>query len=115
MPVAEIGPGVFAPGTYVAQQVTEWQATKKKEGMQKLKELVPSNAKLTTKPEYLIGLDFIHEGILDVAAAQNADLIVMGAHQRASARVASHTSWALVHGVICGAKCPVLTVLGLGQ
>lgn len=115
MPVAEIGPGVFAPGTYVAQQVTEWQATKKKEGMRRLKELVPSNAKLKSQPEFVIGLDFLPEGILDTAAAHNVDLIVMGAHQRASARVASHASWAVVHDVICGANCPVLTVLGPGR
>jgi nucleotide-binding universal stress UspA family protein len=115
MPVAEIGPGAFVPGVYVAQQVTEWQTARKKEGMRRLKELLPSNTKLKSQPELLIGMDFLPEGILDTAAAHNVDLIVMGAHQRASARVASHASWALVHDVICGAKCPVLTVVGLGQ
>jgi hypothetical protein len=38
-------------------------------------------------------------------------LIVMGANRALSARVAAHVPWALIHDVICEAKCPVLTVV----
>jgi nucleotide-binding universal stress UspA family protein len=111
MPVADIGPGVYGPGIHLAQQWTEWQATMKQESMRRLRELVPSSTKLTNQPEYVVGWDFLPEGILDTAAAHNVDLIVMGASRVSSARAASHAPWDLTHNIICGAKCPVLTVL----
>jgi nucleotide-binding universal stress UspA family protein len=115
MPAPDIGPGVYGPGIYLARELTEWQATMKKESMRRLKELVPSSTKLRNQPEFVVGLDFLPEGILDTAAAHNADLIVMGATRVASARAASHAPWALTHDVICGAQCPVLTVLSEGR
>jgi nucleotide-binding universal stress UspA family protein len=105
MPVADIGPGVYGPGIYLAQQLTEWQATMKKESMRRLKALVPAGAKLRSQPECLVGFDFLPEGILDTAAAHNVELIVMGANRVASAAAASHAPWALTHDIICGAKC----------
>jgi hypothetical protein len=113
MPVADIGPGAYCPGVYVAQELTEWQATMKEESARRLRELVPSDAKLTSQPEYVVGVDFLPEGILGTAAAHNVELIVMGANRVPSARVTAHIiPWDLTHDVICGAKCPVLTVLG---
>jgi nucleotide-binding universal stress UspA family protein len=111
MPVAEMGPVVYCPAFYLAQELTEWQAAIKKDSLRKLKELVPSSAKLRSQPECLIGFDFLPEGILDTASAHKVDLIVMGANPVASAQAASHAPWALTHAIICGAKCPVLTVL----
>jgi nucleotide-binding universal stress UspA family protein len=48
------------------------------------------------------------ELILEVAAENQADLIVMGAH----AGTSSHIPWAVAHRVVCHARCPVLTVRG---
>lgn len=76
----------------------------------KLRELLPPNTKLAAEPEYVVGMDFLPEGILDTATAHRIDLIVMGANRTASPRVAAHIPWALTHEVICHAKCPVLTV-----
>jgi nucleotide-binding universal stress UspA family protein len=108
--VADIGPGVYGPGIYLAQELTEWQAAKQKESLRKLKELVPPHANLGNQPEYVVSLDPLPEGILETAAARHADLIVMGANPVAAARAAAHIPWALTHEIICGAKCPVLTV-----
>jgi nucleotide-binding universal stress UspA family protein len=112
VPVAVMGPGAYCPGAYVAQDLTEWQAKMKEESARTLKKLVPSDAKLTSQPEYMVGMDFVPEGILSAAAAHNVELIVMGANRAASARVAAHIPWAITHSVICEAKCPVLTVMG---
>jgi nucleotide-binding universal stress UspA family protein len=111
MPVADMGPVVYCPAFYLAQELTDWQATVKKESLRRLKEFVPSSAKLRNQPECLVRFDFLPEGILDTAAAHKVDLIVMGANRVASAQAASHAPWALSHDVICRAKCPVLTVL----
>jgi nucleotide-binding universal stress UspA family protein len=112
IPVAAMGPGAYCPGAYVAQDLTDWQAKMKEESARRLKKLVPSDAKLTSQPEYVVGMDFVPEGILSAAAAHNVELIVMGANRAASARVAAHIPWAITHSVICEAKCPVLTVMG---
>ncbi len=112
MPVVDIGPGAYCPGVYVAQELMEWQATRKEESAQRLRKMVPSDANLTSQPEYVVGTDFLPEGILGTAAAHNVELIVMGANRVPSARVTAHIPWELTHDVICGAKCPVLTVMG---
>ena len=110
--VADIGPGVYGPGIYLAQELTEWQEAKQKESLRKLKELIPHDANLKKQPEYVVGSDPLPTGILETAAARHADLIVMGANPVAAARLLAHLPWALTHEVICGAKCPVLTVRG---
>ena len=112
MLVTDLGPAACCPGVYVAQEVTEWQATMKEESAQRLRKLVPSDAKLTSQPEYVVGMEFLAGGILGTAAAHNVELIVMGANRVPSARIAAHLPWALTHEVICEAKCPVLTVMG---
>lgn len=111
VPLSVIGPGAYCPGPYVAQDLAEWQVAMKEKSAQMLRELVPES-KLTSQPEYVVGMDFLPEGILGTAAAHNADLIVMGANRAPSARVAAHVPWALTHDVICEAQCPVLTVMG---
>jgi nucleotide-binding universal stress UspA family protein len=108
--VADVGPGVYGPGIYLAQELIEWQEAKRKESLRGLKELVPLHANLRYEPEYLVGLDPLPDGILEAAASRNVDLIVMGANPVAAARVAAHIPWALTHDVICKAQCPVLTV-----
>jgi nucleotide-binding universal stress UspA family protein len=80
------------------------------ESLRKLKDTIPPGTELAVGPEYLTGMDFLPEGILDMAAARNIDLIVMGANRSSSPRIAAHIPWALTHEVLCHAKCPVLTV-----
>ena len=106
-PAALPGPGRTF---YHEKAINEWQARVRASTKQKLEELLPASVKLWSEPEYVVGFDFVAEGILKVAAEQKADLIVMGANRSMSAKVSAHVLGAVTHEVICHAKCPVLTV-----
>ena len=99
----------FVPAVFGAEDVFEWQSTMQKESEKRLSSLIPAGT-LAREPEFIVGLDFLPEGILTVAAEHNADLIVMGASDSSSPRLAAHLPWAVIHDVICGSKCPVMTV-----
>lgn len=75
----------------------------------RLQSLVPNNAALQYKPEALLELGFPADAILKVAAEREADMIVLGAHSSAEARI-THLPWTTAHLVIAQAHCPVLTV-----
>jgi nucleotide-binding universal stress UspA family protein len=109
-PILELGPGAIPPAFYGAETLSKWQETTRAEHAKKLRALLPPNTKLAAEPEYVIGRDFVPEGILDVAAAHRIELIVMGANRTLHPRMAAHIPWALTHEVICQAQCPVLTV-----
>jgi len=106
-PAALPGPRVTF---YNEKAINEWQAKVKTIVKEKLEKLMPQDAKLWSEPEYVVGFDFVAEGILKVAAEQKADLIIMGASHPLSAKVSSHVPRTVAHEVICQAKCPVLTV-----
>jgi nucleotide-binding universal stress UspA family protein len=106
-PAALPGPGVTF---YHEKTINEWQARVRASTLQKLENLLPASIKLWSEPEYVVGFDFVAEGILKVAAEQNADLIVMGANRPLSAKISAHALKAVSYEVICKSKCPVLTV-----
>ena len=110
LPGTDLGPAAYGPSTYAAEKFINWQQTVRDESVEKLREMIPPNAKLAAEPEYIAGMDFLPEGILDTAAKHEADLIVMGANRTPSPRVTAHMPWALTHEVTGHAKCPVLTV-----
>ncbi|MFZ0772289.1 MAG: universal stress protein [Candidatus Sulfotelmatobacter sp.] len=114
MPGADLGPAAYGPSAYAAEEFTTWQRTMRVESMKKLKELLPPKTKLAVEPEYLVGLDFLPEGILDAAAAHRIELIVMGVNRTSVPRVTAHMPWDLTHEVLCHAKCPVLTLCSGG-
>lgn len=78
---------------------------------QRLQGLIPPEAEDWCHPVPVVNFEFPAEGILDVAEAQGADLIVMGVHKR-TPRASAHLPWAIAYEVICHAPCPVLTVRG---
>jgi len=108
MPLAD---AAYAPAVFAADDLLRWREAVRAESEKKLKELVPPET-LAQKPRYIVGMDFLPEGILCAAAEHQVDMIVMGANASASPRIASHIPWALTHHVICDACCPVLTVRG---
>jgi len=110
MPVADLGPSVYCPPAFGADALTKWQNNEREESVKKLRELIPANTKLAYAPECLVGMDFLPEGILNIAATHKIDLIVMGANRTPSPRVAAHIPWTLTHAVLSHATCPVLTV-----
>src|ERR1022692_3565341 len=83
-----------------------------KRSLQQLRACLPAETGLQQDPDYVVGTDFLAEGILTASAKFKVDLIVMGANQSASARMAAHNPWAAVHEVVRNAPCPVLTVAG---
>ncbi len=101
----------YVPAVFGAEDVFEWQSTVRTESEKKLKALIPSGT-LSSEPEYIVGLDFMPEGVLTVAAKYNADMIVMGANSSSSPRLAARLPWSMIHEVICQSRCPVLTVKG---
>jgi nucleotide-binding universal stress UspA family protein len=77
----------------------------------RLEDLIPPDAKDWCRPSAVVSFEFPAEGILHLAEAQSADLIVMGVHKRAP-RAAAHLPWAIAYEVVRHAPCPVLTVRG---
>jgi len=102
----------YAPATAAADEVEEYEGTSRKRALQQLKECLPAETGLAQEPRYVVGTDFLTEGILAASAKFNVDLIVMGANRAASAKVAAHIPWAAVHEIVRNAPCPVLTVVG---
>jgi nucleotide-binding universal stress UspA family protein len=79
--------------------------------MRRLRELVPHDAEDWCRINFVVSFEFAAEGILQLAEAEQANLIVMGVHGTAP-RGASHLPWAIAYEVVCHASCPVLTVRG---
>jgi nucleotide-binding universal stress UspA family protein len=73
----------------------------------KLEELVPGGGKGLCRPEFRLASGKPVEEILRLAKETKADLIVIGAKKRES--LAGHIPHTKAYGVVCGAKCPVLT------
>jgi nucleotide-binding universal stress UspA family protein len=76
----------------------------------RLRALVPPEADLWCKPEFVVSDEFPTEGILKVAEERDVDLIVMGVHRASLSKTPPHSPWAIAYRVVCNAHCPVLTV-----
>jgi nucleotide-binding universal stress UspA family protein len=112
MPSPDLGPASLGPSAYAAEEFIQWQQTMRAKSERKLRDLLPPDAQLAAEPEFIAGMDFLPEGILNTAASHQIELIVMGANRTAAPRVVAHIPWALTHEVICHAECPVLTLSG---
>ena len=77
--------------------------------VKKLRELT-DGADLACVPAYQVDEGDAAEKILEFAATQGADLIVLGA--RPAGGLARHLNAGTVHEVVSQAKCPVLTIRG---
>lgn len=76
-----------------------------------LRKLVPWEAELWCAPEYIVEQGAAAERILEVAARQENDLIVLGVRKPAGLTgAATHLPTATAHKVVSRAYCPVLTV-----
>lgn len=76
-----------------------------------MRALVEPEAELWCTPEYVVKFGSPAEGILDVAAEKQADLIVLGARTaEGHLGAATHAVAATAHTVVSYARCPVLTV-----
>ena len=100
----------YAPAVSAAEEVQQWEEAVAKQSRQNLRNWIAGYGQLEHEPEYVVGTDFLVEGILAAAVQYEAGLIVMGSHQSPSARISAHFPWSAVHHVIHDAPCPVLTV-----
>ncbi len=112
MPATSASLSAYAPATAAADELEEWEGTYRKRALAQLRECLPADTGLKQEPEFVVGTDFLAEGILTAGSKFKVDLIVMGANRTASAKVAAHIPWAAVHEVVRNATCPVLTVAG---
>lgn len=112
MPATTGSLSAYAPGPVAANELQEWEKVSRQRAIKQLKECLPAETGLAQEPEYVVGADFLPEGILTAVDRFKVDLIVMGANRTHSARTAAHLPWAAVHEVVRDAPCPVLTVAG---
>jgi nucleotide-binding universal stress UspA family protein len=111
VPSSSASLSAYAPATAAADEVEELEGNYRARAIQQLKECLPADAGLAQEPKYVVGTDFLAEGILTASGKYNVDLIVMGAN-RTSSKMAAHIPWSAVHEVVRDAPCPVLTVAG---
>ncbi|HET9306483.1 MAG TPA: universal stress protein [Candidatus Sulfotelmatobacter sp.] len=112
VPASSANLTAYAPATVAADEVEQWNGSLRNRAVQQLKEYLPADHGLQTEPEYVVGTDYLQEGILTAADKFNANLIVMGANRATAARLAAHVPWTTVHEVLIHAPCPVLTFAG---
>jgi nucleotide-binding universal stress UspA family protein len=83
-------------------------ALEKENSEARLRKLVPGGTELHCKLEFEVAVGKPVEEILRIAAETKADLIVMGAKARGT--LAGNVPHTTAYEVVCGARCPVLTV-----
>jgi nucleotide-binding universal stress UspA family protein len=83
-------------------------AERRETSMVQLRELVASETDLHYKLDFEVAVGEPVKQILRIAEETKADLIIMGAKGRSS--LAGNVPHTKAHRVVCGARCPVLTV-----
>jgi nucleotide-binding universal stress UspA family protein len=79
--------------------------------LEELGSLVPADAEMWCRPDYMVKFGVPAAGILEAAAERHADLIVLGVRSAVGhVGAATHAVAATAHSVVSGAACPVLTV-----
>jgi nucleotide-binding universal stress UspA family protein len=112
MPATSASLSAYAPAGAAADELAEWEESSRRRCIKQLRECLPAEISLEQEIEYVVGTDFLAEGILLASGKFKVDLIVMGANRTASPKAAAHMPWAAVHEVVRNAPCPVLTVAG---
>jgi nucleotide-binding universal stress UspA family protein len=112
MPTTSSSLSAYVPAAEAASEFEQWKSESRKRTVQELKDCLAADTGLEQEPRYVVGTDFLAEGILTASVNFGIDLIVMGASHTASARMAAHIPWTSVHEVIRHAPCAVLTVAG---
>lgn len=73
-----------------------------------LKELVPSGAREWCTPRFKVASGDVASAILNLARAEQADLIILGTRHKSF--LSDHSPWTTVSAVVHSADCPVLVV-----
>ena len=89
---------------------SENREARKDTAMKQLVQLLPPETSPSLDVQPIVEIGAPGECILKVAEDQGADLIVIGPHHTFHPRVSAHLPWAMLHQVLCHARCPVLKV-----
>lgn len=76
----------------------------------RFEELTLQNGPMAIKPELMVKFGIPGEQILQASHDLKADLIVLGLTHHTHIETESHMPWAVAYKVVCGARCPVLTI-----
>lgn len=112
MPATSASLSAYAPAGAAADELQKWEDSSRKQCLQQLRDCLPQKTGLEQELEFVVGTDFLPEGVLTASAKFKVDLIVMGANRSPFAKTAAHIPWSAVHEVVRYAPCPVLTVAG---
>jgi nucleotide-binding universal stress UspA family protein len=78
---------------------------------QTLRDVVPADAELESKPRCIVELGTPEVSILGVAARQDADMIVLGVRSAHGHAIAiTHFSRSIAYTIVTQATCPILTI-----
>jgi nucleotide-binding universal stress UspA family protein len=78
---------------------------------QRLRRLVPEEARLWCEPEFIVEYGDASEAIIEFAEEHAADLLVLGT-RKSNAHVLTYFKSGVAYHVMSRAECPVLTVTG---
>jgi nucleotide-binding universal stress UspA family protein len=76
----------------------------------RFEDLTLQNGPMAIKPELMVKFGIPGEQILQASHDLKADLIVLGLTHHRHIETESHMPWAVAYKVVCGARCPVLTI-----
>jgi len=76
----------------------------------RFEDLTLQNGAMAIKPELMVKFGIPGEQILQASHDLKADLIVLGLTHHTHIETESHMPWAVAYKVVCGARCPVLTI-----
>ena len=63
IPMASASLSAYAPAAVAADEFEEWEGTHRKRALKALKECLPAETGLEHPPEFVVGTDFLAEGI----------------------------------------------------
>ncbi|MGB9511663.1 MAG: universal stress protein, partial [Candidatus Acidiferrum sp.] len=78
--------------------------------LKQLVQLLPAEPSASVQAQCIVEFGVPAERILKVAEEQAVDLLLIGPHHTFHPRVSAHLPWAMLHQVLCHARCPVLKV-----
>lgn len=78
--------------------------------LRRFEELTFQPSPMAIQPEFVVEFGTPGDQILHASHALKADLIILGLNHTAHIETTSHMPWAVAYKVVCGARCPVLTV-----
>jgi len=107
LPAAPIPEGFHWSTTSDLMQMREQAEMASRKQFQKL--ILP-NVPDGTAIEFVVKFGITSDQILQACHTLKADLLILGLNRTEHIEIRSHLPWSMAHKIVCGARCPVLTV-----